>query len=36
MPCLASLPVEQRFHGVVWGAFGMEEGTTPAGLLVMG
>ena len=36
MPCLASLPVEQRFHRVVWGAFGMAEGTSPAELLVGG
>jgi len=36
MPCLASLPVDQRFHKVVWGASGMAEGTTPAGLIVGG
>jgi len=36
MPCVASLPVEQRFHKVVWGASGMAEGTTPAGLIVGG
>jgi len=36
MPCLASLPVEQRFHKVVWGASGMAERTTPAGLIVGG
>jgi len=36
MPCLASLPVEQRYHCVVWGGSGMAEGTTPAGLIVGG
>ena len=34
MPCVASLPVDQRFHKVVWGASGV--GTTPAGLIVGG
>jgi len=36
MPCMASLPVDQRFHKVVWGGSGMAEGTTPAGLIVGG
>jgi len=36
MPCLASLPVEQRFHKVVWGACGMTEGTSPSGMIVGG
>lgn len=26
LPCVASLPVEQRFHKVVWGASGMTDG----------
>jgi len=36
MPCLASLPVDQRFHKVVWGGSGMAEGTTPSGIIVGG
>jgi len=36
MPCVASLPVEQRYHKVVWGGAGMSDGTMPSGLLVGG
>ena len=36
MPCLASLPVDNRFHKVVWGNYGTTVGTTPAGLIVAG
>ena len=36
MPCIASLPVEQRFHKIVWGACGMGDSSLPSGLLVGG
>ena len=36
MPCLASLPVEQRYHKLVWGACGMAEASMPSGLIVGG
>ena len=36
MPCLASLPVEQRYHKLVWGACGMGDSSMPSGLLVGG
>ena len=36
MPVVASLPVEQRFHKLVWGGAGMAEDTMPSGLLVGG
>lgn len=36
MPVVASLPVEQRFHKLVWGAAGQAEGTMPSGLIVGG
>jgi len=36
MPVIASLPVEQRFHKVIWGQNGMEAGQTVSGLIVGG
>jgi len=36
MPCLASVPVDQRYHKLVWGACGMGDRTMPSGLLVGG
>ena len=36
MPCLASLPVDQRYHKLVWGGCGMVDGTMPSGLIVGG
>ena len=36
MPVVASLPVEQRFHKLVWGAAGMKDGKTPSGIIVGG
>ena len=36
MPRLASLPVDQRYHKLVWGATGISDGTTPSGLIVGG
>ena len=33
MPCLATMPVEQRFHKLVWGGLGPDN---PQGLLVGG
>lgn len=36
LPCVASLPVEQRFHKLVWGANGMQDGKMASGLLVGG
>lgn len=36
LPCVASLPVDQRFHKVVWGANGMQDEQMPSGLIVGG
>ena len=36
MPRVASLPVEQRYHKLVWGAMGISDGNNPSGLIVGG
>ena len=36
MPRVASLPVDQRYHKLVWGATGVSDGSSPSGLIVGG
>jgi len=36
LPCVASLPVDQRFHKLVWGSSGMADDKMPNGLIVGG